>query len=344
MTNKINASAFIEQRAFMPVIDVRSPAEFWQGHIPGAFNLPLFENEERKIVGTKYKTINREAAVLAGLELCGPKLSGFVKQASRMAPGKKILMYCWRGGMRSESMAWLLTLAGFNVILLEGGYKAYRRYISEQWNTRAHMLILSGKTGSGKSEMLQILKTKGHQVIDLEQHANHKGSAFGALGQSPQPSNEQFENILADEWLRFDKHRAIWIEDESRCVGHVNIPDKLFKLMNAGTTINMDMPLTFRIQRLEKAYAHFPKTLLMEGIEKIQRKLGGQHAKSAIEAIKQEDFATAIGLALRYYDKAYTFDLAKKNQTSIYSFSVDTPDEYQNTESLLSFCRQQKII
>jgi tRNA 2-selenouridine synthase len=344
MDNKLEAPVFLARRALMPLIDVRSPAEHAQGHIPGALNLPLFDDGERKTVGTLYKTINREAAVMMGLELCGPKLAGFVKQASRWAPGKKVLMYCWRGGMRSDSMAWLLRLAGFEVYLLSGGYKAYRRYISDKWENKAHIIMLSGKTGTGKSEILRILKQRGQQVIDLERHANHKGSAFGAMGQLPQPTNEQFENLLAEDWLTFDLNQVVWIEDESRCIGRVNIPDKLFRLMNTGLTICMDMSTAHRLERLLEAYAHFPKSMLTEGIQKIQRKLGGQHARSAIDAIQQEDFSAAIKMALQYYDKAYAFDLAKKDQARVLALSTITPDESQNANMLLSFCRQHQLI
>src|ERR1700759_4202769 len=165
----------------MPIADVRTPAEFAHGHIPGAFNLPLFSNEERVLVGTTYKQVGKEAAILLGFDLTGAKWSGFIREALEIAPKKKIALHCWRGGMRSGAMAWALDLYGFDVYLLTRGYKHYRRRGLDTFAEKLNIRILGGLTGSGKTKVLHQLKSLGEQVIDLEDLAQHQGSAFGSM-------------------------------------------------------------------------------------------------------------------------------------------------------------------
>jgi tRNA 2-selenouridine synthase len=193
MTNRISASEFLDLCKVFSAIDVRSEKEYGHGHIPGAVNLPLFSDEERVVIGTIYKNSGREASVLKGLEIAGPKLAGFVKKLHKITDQKDILVHCWRGGMRSESMAWLFGQAGYKAHVLEGGYKAYRRFIREELSRPLTYIILGGLTGSGKTELLHMLGRAGEQILDLEKLACHKGSVFGGLGQPGQPANEQFE-------------------------------------------------------------------------------------------------------------------------------------------------------
>ena len=243
----------------LPLVDVRSPAEFAQGHIPGAVNIPLFDNEEKAVVGVGYKQGGKENAVQLGLEIVGPKLAGFVKQAKRLAPKKEILLHCWRGGMRSGSMAWLFETAGMKAYTLEGGYKAYRRYIREQFSRPVKMLVLGGTTGSGKTDILKVLEKRGEQFLDIENIAHHKGSVFGLLGQKPQPTNEQFENNLADAWRRFDFKRIIWLEDESLQLGSCVQPDPLFFQLRKAPLIKIIVPKPEREKQLVKEYGRFKK-------------------------------------------------------------------------------------
>ena len=212
----IEAREFLDKAVMFPVIDVRSPSEFLKGHIPGAFNIALFDDEERRKVGTLYKNSGKESSVLLGLDLVGPKMSGFVKAASRIALEREVLLHCWRGGMRSSGMAWLFETAGFKVSVLEGGYKAYRRFIRRKLEENIKLVVLGGKTGSGKSDILDHLAQSGEQVIDLEGIAHHKGSAFGAFGQESQPTTGHFENNLYHELNKFDLNLPVWVEDESR--------------------------------------------------------------------------------------------------------------------------------
>lgn len=337
MIYPVDAEEFLQMSQTLPLFDTRSPSEFEEGYIPLAINLPLFDDEERSKVGILYKNAGKEAATLEGLGFAGQKLQYFVKQARRHAPGRKALVHCWRGGMRSESMAWLLSTAGFEVYLLKGGYKAYRQFIRESWNKPARLIVVSGKTGSGKSEILRVIKTKGYQVLDLEKTANHKGSAFGAIGEVPQPTNEQFENNLAGQWLAFDFDKPIWLEDESRFIGKVKLPESLYMKKQSSPTLCINMPAALRIKRLVVDYASFPKELLAQSILKIQKRLGGQNAKEALEALEKNDFENAIRIVLSFYDKTYTYDVEKKTDAEIHYIDTDTEIAAANAEKMINF-------
>ncbi len=341
MTEKIDIETFLGLAERLPVADVRSPGEFEHGHIPGAFNLPLFTNDERAVVGTLYKKSGREAAILKGLDIVGPKMSGIVKQARRNAPGRKLLMHCWRGGMRSESMAWLLSTAGFDVRVLIGGYTAYRKHIREKLSAVSRLVVLSGATGSGKTETLLAMKQLGVQVVDLEGLANHKGSAFGALGEAPQPTSEQFENNLYREVSKLDLQKPVFLEDESRSVGKVVIPEVFFVKMREAPVIRLEMAKELRILRLVKDYAQFPKEQLIESVMKIERKLGGQNAKTIINAIQTEDFETAIDKVLVYYDKTYSYGLEKRDRNKIHILKTDTHDAAENARLVTEFWKNK---
>ena len=180
-----------------PILDVRSPDEYNRGHIPGALSLPLFNNEERSAVGTLYLQKGSKEAMLKGLELVGPKMKEFVSQASGLTPEGELALYCWRGGMRSNSMAWLFNTSGIKSHTLEGGYKSWRRHIHDFFGQPvAKLVVIGGMTGTGKTEILEEIERKGGQVVHLERLARHKGSVFGHLGMPAQPSTEQFENEL----------------------------------------------------------------------------------------------------------------------------------------------------
>ncbi len=335
MINRIASAEFLDLAWVLPIIDVRSEKEYNQGHIPGAFNLPLFNNEERGVVGTLYKNSGREASVLKGLELAGPKLADFVKQLHKITDQKKILVHCWRGGLRSESMAWLFQVAGYEVSVLEGGYKTYRRFIRERLSQPANIIVLGGLTGSGKSELLHQLGQKGKQVLDLEALACHKGSVFGGLGQSCQPTNEQFENDIFAAWGKLNPSSPLWIEDESRMIGNVSIPDPLFEQMSRAVMIRVESTLEQRVRRLVEEYSKVEKQDLHKAVLKISEKLGGTNTKKALSAIDAGDFDTVASLALSYYDKTYTHSVLKRENPKIYSVSIESNDPLKNAALIL---------
>ena len=328
---RIDIEQFLYLRKDIPVIDVRSPAEYERGHIPGALSLPLFNNEERAHVGTVYKRQGRQEAVMEGLKMAGPKMAQLAEAARKIAGSRQqLIVHCWRGGMRSESMAWLIEKLDIRCYVLQGGYKTFRRYGRELLSRPWQILILGGYTGSGKTEILKALAEQGEQVVDLEGLARHKGSAFGAMGQKQQLSTEHFENLLFDRWLTLREDQPLWLEDESKMIGRNVIPDELFEAMRKAPVIKVEMSRPLRVERLVKEYAGFHKTKLHDAVKRISKRLGGQKAKEAAEAIDRDDFRTAIDITLDYYDKAYQHGLSKRSSHTIYPIPVKKDDPHSN--------------
>ena len=296
-------------------IDVRSPAEFEHAHIPHALNLPLFDNEQRALIGTTYKKQSREAAIKAGLPLFGTKMLPMIETVEAWIKDRQkendltkptIYVHCWRGGMRSAAVAWLLDLYGYKVIQLTGGYKAYRNWVLAQFTIPYSLKVLGGYTGSGKTEILHALQEKNYAVIDLEGLAHHKGSAYGAIGQLPQPSQEMFENLLAEKLLEVNKkQKSIWIEDESQRIGTVLIPTPLFHLMRNSTCYFMTIPFEQRLNFIVEGYGSFDQKSLIEATMRIQKRLGGLETKTAIDFITAGALKEAFSILLKYYDKWY---------------------------------------
>lgn len=315
----------------LPILDVRSEGEFAKGHIPGAINMPLFNNEERAVVGTLYKQTGKEAALEKGLEFVGPKMASMVRQARELAgAGKKIALYCWRGGMRSGSVAWLLETAGLEVFLLQGGYKAYRRAVLELFDQPLPLKILGGYTGSGKTELLKEMKILGAQVIDLEALAHHKGSAFGALGQPEQPSSEQFENELYRQLREMDLTQPIWMEDESRNMGKVYLPQQLYRRIQESSIYFIERSLEVRIEFLMQHYGTFPASALEKAIYKIQKRLGDELFRYILEQLYAGNFREVCTKLLNYYDRAYNRLTSQRNQELVQFIQI--PDQLTNQQ------------
>jgi tRNA 2-selenouridine synthase len=324
--NKIDVAGFLHLSETITVADVRSPSEFRQGHIPGAVNIPLFEDSERVSVGIKYKKEGRLPAILEGLKLTGSSMMLKLEQGLAASKNGKLLVHCWRGGMRSETMAWLFSLGDLEVYVLEGGYKSYRHYVAGSFAESRNMIVLGGMTGSSKTHILRRLGSMGQQVIDLERIANHKGSAFGALGQLPQPTTEQFANLVAGELMHLDKNLPFWVEDESRNIGSVFLPDEMYHNMQKTKAVVLVMDMQLRLPRLMEEYSVYPPELLRESILKISKRLGGDKTSDALNAVEAGDFAKAIEIVLFYYDKAYLFGLKKKGIENIVYVHTDTDD------------------
>jgi tRNA 2-selenouridine synthase len=321
--SKIEIKKFLELAANIPIVDVRSPAEFNTGHIPGAFNIPLFDDKEREVVGIKYKNKGRIKAILTGLQLTGPAMKSKLESALNISEQGKLLVHCWRGGMRSEAMAWLFSLGDIDTEILEGGYKSYRHHVLDSLSVNRKMIVLGGLTGSGKTEILKYLQNSGQQVIDLEGLANHKGSAFGSLGQLPQPSSEHFSNLLFDRWKLVDSGQLLWIEDESRNIGTIFIPERFYLNMQKNPAIILLMDVKTRLPRLMKEYSNYSPEELQASVMKISKRLGGDNTREAVDAIEAGDFAKAIEITLNYYDKAYLYGLKRKHQNNIYYIHTD---------------------
>ncbi len=325
-TGKIDIHRFLKLAESIPVIDVRSPSEFLNGHIPGSFNIPLFDDKERETVGIKYKKEGRRKAILTGLELAGKTMNLKLIEAIRIAKESRLLVHCWRGGMRSETMAWLFSLGDLNTEVLDGGYKSFRHHVLSVLAEKRRIIVLGGMTGSGKTHVLRYLKSVNNQFIDLEGIANHKGSAFGALGQENQPSSEYFANMLFDQWRCLDDKIPVWLEDESRNIGTVFMPDTFYNNMQESPTIILRMDIRVRLPRLIEEYSVYQPEILKTSILKISKRLGGSNTKEALNAIDHGDFPKAIEIVLRYYDKAYLYGIARKRTGTILSIETDTDD------------------
>lgn len=304
---------FLESDKKIKLIDVRSPSEYKQGHIPSAINYPLFTDEERKIIGIAYKQEGKEIAILKGLKIIGKDLDDFAEGLLKLSENEELVFHCWRGGMRSSSVGWLSNLVGIKTNILNGGYKSYRQFSKEYMKkTPWKIKILGGPTGSRKTLLLNELGKMGAQIIDLEALAHHKGSAFGFLGELAQPSVEQFENNLFHALWNLDPQKTIWIENESKSIGRVYIPDEFWQKMN-------EAPITFihyekedRIQFLVEEYSKYGSDALAAAFQKIVKRLGGQHLKSALQYLEVGNYKNAADTALTYYDKAYHNSLSKQ--------------------------------
>ena len=302
---------FIELSKSQPVLDVRSPGEFEHAHVPSAYSFPLFSDEERKIVGTTYKQVSRKDAIKIGLEYFGPNMRSMVEKAERIAEENKtnkLLVHCWRGGMRSAAIAWLLDLYGFEICLLSGGYKAFRKWVLSYFDNSISMMVLGGYTGSGKTEILHALESKGELIIDLEGIAGHKGSAFGRIGLPPQQSCEMFENTLAKELQKhsilFPK-QSIWLEDESQRIGAVSIPHELWLTIRKQNLFFLKIPFEQRLEYIEESYGKLNNEELQEAVIRIKKKLGGLETKLSIEFLQKGNIKEAFRILLHYYDKLY---------------------------------------
>jgi len=320
MYEELEIIPFLQRANHVPVADVRTPEEFQKAHIPGAINLPLFTNEERKVVGTSYRREGREEALQQGLQFVQPRLLEYINRAKKFSDNKEILLHCWRGGLRSSSLAWLFDLAGFSTGVLKGGYKIYRGYVLQVFEKPLKIIVLGGLTGSGKTDILRSLEAKGQQIIDLEELANHKGSAFGSFGQERQSSNEQFENNLADKILTLDSSLPVWVEDESRKIGSNQLPEDFYKKIRSAGLIFIHSGKDIRINRLIKDYSVYDPSALEESIQRISKRLGGLYTNKAIDSLHDKDFATVVEIVLTYYDKTYTYGLNKRDPEKILHF------------------------
>lgn len=295
-----------------PVLDVRSPAEYAQGHIPGAISFPLFTDAERTEVGICYKQQGRDAAVELGFAIAGPKFAGFLQQAKALTGDRHLRVHCWRGGMRSGAMAWVLEMGGFQVTTLEGGYKAFRHWVLNTFEQPRSLLMLGGMTGTGKTDILHTLAVQGEQVLDLEGLASHRGSSFGALMLPPQPTNEQFENLIAVQWSQFSPQRRVWVEAESLRIGTCRVPKALFAQMEQAPVLEIIRSKAERLALLVDLYAQAPLQELITATERIRKHLGGLRTQTAIALLQQQRFAEAFDQVLDYYDRTYEYDLQRR--------------------------------
>ena len=344
MVKELEIIPFLERSLRVPVADVRTPAEYSRGHIPGADNLPLFSDEERKTVGTLYKEKGRGRSIEEGIRMVQPRLLEYITRAKKVAPGNEILLHCWRGGLRSSSMAWLFDFAGISTAVLSGGYKAYRAHVRKLFARPLKLIVLGGLTGSGKTDILHSMEENGQQVIDLEGLARHKGSAFGGIGLPAQPTTEQFENDLASVIMSHDPRKVIWVEDESRNIGKNMIPAGLFDQMRSCPVVFMKKSKEVRADRLADEYSRCGPEVLEESIRRINRRLGGLSTRQAIEWIRMEDYRQAAMTILSYYDKTYSYGLSRRDPEKVLQFDPVNKEPGAICREMIEFARKARLM
>ncbi len=332
----ITIDDFFLLRNQLPVVDVRSEGEFNSGHIPKAINVPLLNNDERIKVGIDYKHEGQKAAIRTGFRLVGPRLLDIINAAEQVAMEKELLVHCWRGGMRSNYFSQFVGMAGVKSHTVKGGYKGYRTLALESFKKPFRIVLITGCTGSGKSEVLRALKEQGEQVLDLEKLANHKGSAFGGLLMPPQPTTEQFQNDLFEEILKLDLNRRIWVEDESIAIGKIFLPTDFWKTMHESPLIQMNVAKEVRIQRLVNEYGPADREEFLSIMGKIIKRLGGQHYNEAKENLLRGDMGSTIDILLTYYDKAYLQSIEKRKEKVKLTIEWDGTDVVQFVSEVLA--------
>ncbi|RTL47986.1 MAG: tRNA 2-selenouridine(34) synthase MnmH [Sphingobacteriales bacterium] len=340
----IHIQAFLSLAQQHPVFDVRSPAEFEHAHIPQAFSLPLFTNEERTIVGTHYKQINKQQAIKTALPFFAQKMVPMIETVENILKTNNniqstVLVHCWRGGMRSAGVAWLLNLYGFQVYTLQGGYKAYRQWVLHQFEKKYALRVIGGYTGSGKTKILQHLAQLNYPVIDLEGIAKHKGSAFGGFQTTQQPTQEMFENLLANELYLLQQQNqnqtTIWLEDESQRIGNINLPIHFYEQMRVSPVFFFQIPFEERLNELVETYGNAPKEKIINAIIRIKKRLGGLATKNAINFLLEDNIKDCFAILLQYYDKAYTKGLYNRAHVEQMVTKLDAPSTNASNNTYL---------
>lgn len=333
----LNIETFLQHSKNELIIDVRAPIEFNKGHLPFAINIPLFEDVERAEIGTLYKQQGKDAAVNRGLEIVSPKMVQFVNDVKTICKNKKVFVYCFRGGMRSNSFAWLLNTSGMQAKLLQGGYKAYRNWVLASFANPKKFIIIGGNTGSGKTPTLHQLEKNGFQLIDLEKIAHHKGSAFGGINEEKQLPQQIFENNLAYHLDTKIRENIILLEDESQNIGYNKIPHALWLQMKQATIVKLNIPFELRVEQLLKDYTTVDIHLLKQSVIKISQQLGTLHTNLCIQYLNEGNLIDAARLCLNYYDKAYNYSYSKKNNQNIIVIESDTVNPIINAEKIKTY-------
>jgi len=319
------------------LIDVRSPDEYYKGHMPNSINIPLFDNYERSKIGTIYKKEGRKKAVIEGLKIFEKKMESLLdnlfinidsyKNISKNNKDFPIRIYCSRGGMRSQSIAWLLEKFKLNLVTLKGGYKIYRKWVLDSFSKKFNIVVIGGKTGTGKTRLLSLLEKYKYQTIDLEGFACHRGSTFGGLGMNEQPSNEQFENKIAEKLNSFKSINNIFVEAESANIGKCKIPHEFFNQMKTARRIEILRSESNRLKELIDTYSVFKKGDLQESVLRIKKRLGPQRTKKALESIEMERWEIVCRSVLDYYDKCYEYEKVGKDNITTLDLTDKNYDE-----------------
>jgi tRNA 2-selenouridine synthase len=325
-----NISEFLASRdTFDCVIDVRSPSEFADDHIPGAINLPVLNDQERAEVGTIYKQVDPFTARKHGAMLTSRNIADHIEILSPHAKDWRPVVYCWRGGQRSGSMALVMHEIGWPVTLVEGGYKAYRRHIQEQLDMllpQLNLIVLAGPTGCGKTDLLHQLGERGHQILDLEGLASHRGSLLGQEPSIPQPSQKLFESLLYGTLASLDLHKPIFVESESSKIGEIHLPKSLFQKLITSKVIGLTCDRSKRGRYLLKMYWHLTQSPdnTLDLISRLEFRHGKKQIAQWAGLIRDQRWnELAESLLELHYDPAYERS-QKRLQESVH-FELQQP-------------------
>ena len=338
--------SYLESRRLSdPVyIDVRSPGEYAEDHIPGAHSVPLLDDEQRKIVGTLYREEGQDTARARGLQLVLPDLDRKMARIRELGADGSLVIYCWRGGMRSRSVAAYLEEQGVMARKLRGGYKEYRRLVVEDLGTGLvfpPLFSLYGLTGTGKTDILDHLVRLGVPVLDLERYANHRGSAFGAVGLGDQPAQKTFETRLHGDLLRVPSGRMAVVEGESRKIGKIHIPHRFFEHLKSARRILIYDTMDNRIRRITREYTRkMDQDGLVRGVRALEHRLGKALTAHLVEAIGQGDYEPVVReLLIRHYDPLYKHPDRPSGE---YAASVDGSDPQKAAETICNLINQKE--
>ena len=323
------------------LIDVRSPSEYRLETIPGAINIPILDDEERKIVGTIYNNESIERAKKLGIEMGARKLTLIYERLSELNRQYGYLVFfCSRGGYRSASLVALFKSLGLNAIKLNGGYKNYRRFINGQLPTlveAVQFIVIYGNTGTGKTNILNSLQNLGMDILDLEGCANHRGSNLGDIGLGRQNSQKMFESLIYHS-LRHRKSNLVFVEGESQRIGRDIIPKYLYQTMNKGMAIKIEASMDKRIENLLKEYVHDTDGEIISSLESLRRHLGDRNIDSYIDLVTRGQYRDVIeDLLIKYYDPMYEY----KNRN--YGAVFINEDSHTTAKKIIEYTRGSLI-
>lgn len=337
---------FLNHKEIYIPVDVRSPGEFQDSHIPNAINVPIFSDTERAEIGTIYKQEGQKAAKWRAMELVSPKLPQLLSDIKEIEErGKKPLLYCWRGGMRSQSIAHFAMMSGLHIQRLDGGFRSFREYVVEHIPTiiPEQAIVIYGLTGTGKTDILHALKEKGYPVLDLEGYANHKGSVFGAVsGQTPH-NQKMFDALLYEDLQKMKGSKYFFMEGESKRIGHAVQPPELYEKKNKGIHIRVDSTLETRVERIYAQYVEETDAFherVQDALSRIMKRIKQVDIQQQLlQLLEERDYKEMIRLLMvYYYDPRYDNKINESLHTVLHVES-DSIDEA--TKKIVTFIEEK---